>query len=151
MQCRIQEYAPEGANVWFRNCVWLDCGRGLGRGSPQQVMRYGGVTPDIDMTYFLVKFISLVIAFKVFLHFKNKYSNILTCIKAIKNCFFTNTLNARLNWCTTFSKQYSVKQVCYMMIYCSVFMIAIYDYVQKYYKMTWFGTRIYDKFAISSY
>ena len=75
----------------------------------------------------------------------------LTCNKKIQNCFFADTFKASLNCRTNFIKSVQIEaSEFYIIIYFCVFIIGIWNYQQKYYKMTWhaFGTRIYTKFTI---
>ena len=75
----------------------------------------------------------------------------LTCNKDIQNCFFADKFKVFLNCCTNFIKTVQIEaSEFYITIYFSVFIIWIWNYQQKYYKMTWhaFGTRIYNKFTI---
>ena len=57
----------------------------------------------------------------------------LTGNKMIQDCFFTDTLIARLNCCMTFIKTAQFEAS--ITIYCSVFMITILNYLQKYHTL----------------
>ena len=70
--------------------------------------------------------------------------------KRIQNCFFTDTFKACLNCCNKFIKTVQLEaSVLYMTIYVIVIITGIWNYLQKYYKMTWlkhaFGINIYTE------